>query len=72
MAEMKSIWYFVGLMLLAMGTVVFASGVYYYFLPERNLTVLGYLHADIWWGAIMIAAGAIFFFTNRKASRKES
>ena len=25
--EMKSIWYFVGLMLLAMGIVVFASGV---------------------------------------------
>jgi hypothetical protein len=66
--EMKSIWYFVGLMLLAMGSVVFTSGVYYYFSPERNLTVLSKLHADIWWGAIIIAAGAILFFTNRKAS----
>jgi predicted membrane channel-forming protein YqfA (hemolysin III family) len=70
--EMKSIWYFVGLMLLAMGIVVFASGIYYYFSPERNHTVLGQLHADIWWGAIIIAAGAIFFFTNRNASKKEN
>jgi hypothetical protein len=69
--EMKSIWYFVGLMLLAMGIVVFASGIYYYFVPERNVTVLGNLHPDIWWGSIIIVAGAIFFFTNRTASNKE-
>jgi hypothetical protein len=68
--EMKSIWYFVGLMLLAMGIVVFASGVYYYFVPVRNSTVLSELHPDIWWGAIIIAAGAIFFFSSKKTVKK--
>jgi len=68
--EMKSIWYFVGLMLLAMGIVVFASGIYYYFVPERNHTILSELHPDIWWGAIIIAAGAIFFFTSKNAAKK--
>jgi hypothetical protein len=70
--EMKSIWYFVGLMLLAMGIVVFVSGIYYYFVPERSSTVLSNLHPDIWWGAIIIIAGAIFFFTNRKSAKKGS
>jgi hypothetical protein len=70
--EMKSIWYFVGLMLLAMGIVVFASGIYYYFIPERNVTVLNELHPGIWWGAIIILAGAIFFFTSRSRAKKEN
>lgn len=68
--EMKSIWYFVGLMLLAMGVVVFLSGIYYYFVPDRNSTVLGNLHPDIWWGAIIILAGAIFFLPNRSKTKK--
>jgi predicted membrane channel-forming protein YqfA (hemolysin III family) len=69
--EMKSIWFFVGLMLLTMGAVVFISGIYYYNNPERGSTVLNDLHADIWWGAVIIIAGAIFFFSNLKKSRKE-
>jgi polyferredoxin len=68
--EMKSIWFFVGLMLLAMGAVVFCSGIYYYYHPERSLTVLNELHADIWWGAVIIIAGAIFFFSNLKKTKK--
>jgi hypothetical protein len=69
--EMKSIWYFVGLMLLAMGIVVFVSGVYYYFVPERNITVLNELHPGIWWGAIIMLAGAIFFFTSRQPDKED-
>ena len=69
--EMKSIWYFVGLMLLSMGAVVFLSGIYYYFVPDQSNTVLRNLHPDIWWGAIIIIAGAVFFFSSRKKARKE-
>jgi hypothetical protein len=68
--EMKSIWYFVGLMLLAMGAVVFVSGVYYYFFPDQSATVLKELHPDIWWGAVIIIAGAIFFLGSIKRQRK--
>jgi len=69
--EMKSIWYFVGLMLLAMGAVVFLSGIYYYFVPDQSSTVLRELHPDIWWGAVIIIAGAIFFFGSIKREKKE-
>ena len=69
--EMKSIWFFVGLMLLAMGVVVFISGLYYYYNPERSSTILSELHADIWWGAVIIVAGAVFFFSNLKRTGKD-
>ncbi len=68
--EMKSIWYFVGLMLLVMGAVVFISGIYYYDAPDGNTTVLRSLHPDIWWGAVITAAGAIFFFSSRRNSKR--
>lgn len=64
--KMKSIWYFVGLMLFTMGIIVFFSGIYYYFIPDGSTTKLHELHPDIWWGAVIIIAGAIFFFSNRK------
>ncbi len=63
---MKPIWYFVGMILLAMGFVVLLSGLYSLLFPARTHTVLAELHSDIWWGAIMIIAGGIFFFLNRK------
>jgi hypothetical protein len=68
--EMKSIWFFVGLMLLAMGAVVFGSGIYYYYYPERAVTTLNELHADIWWGGVIIIAGAIFFLSNINKAKK--
>lgn len=68
---MKSIWYFVGLMLLAMGAVVFVSGIYYYFIPNGSKTILNELYPDIWWGAVMLIAGAIFFFSSRKGTAKK-
>jgi len=54
-----------------MGAVVFFSGIHYYFVPDRNNTVLNELHPDIWWGAIIILAGAISFFSSRKKTKRE-
>lgn len=65
-AQMKPIWYFVGLILLSMGAVVLASGLYRLVVPSSVQTVLQELRPDIWWGAVMIIAGGIFFFANRK------
>jgi hypothetical protein len=64
---MKPIWYFVGLMLTAMGAVVLVSGLLDYSGERTARTVLSELHPAIWWGAVMIVAGMIFFLTNRKA-----
>ncbi|MCX6134236.1 MAG: hypothetical protein NTU47_10535 [Ignavibacteriales bacterium] len=64
--QMKPIWYFVGLMLTAMGAVVLISGVIDYLGEGTSKTVLAELHPALWWGAVMIVAGLIFFLPNRK------
>ena len=63
--KMKPIWYFVGLVLLSMGAVVLLTGIYRLATGATHTTVLARLHPDVWWGAVMVAAGAIFFFRNR-------
>lgn len=65
--QMKPIWYFVGLMLTAMGVVILVSGVIDYSGERLAKTVLSELHPAIWWGAIMIVAGLILFLANRKS-----
>ena len=66
--KMRPIWYFVGLMLGAMGIVVFVSGILNYSQDGMTRTVLSEIHPNLWWGAIMIIAGFIFYWTNRKST----
>jgi hypothetical protein len=63
---MKSIWYLVGLMLAAMGLLVLAGGIGDLVSPPASPTVLANLRPNLWWGAVMLAAGAIFLLTHRK------
>ena len=63
--EMKPIWYFVGLILLTIGGLVLLTGIYMLAFGVKSLTALANLHPNIWWGAIMVVAGAGFFFKNR-------
>jgi FtsH-binding integral membrane protein len=63
---MKSIWYFVGLMLLVMGGLVLLAGLIELVSPSPRQTVLAEIHPGIWWGAVMVTAGIIFFVRNRK------
>jgi hypothetical protein len=64
--RMKSIWYLVGLMLLTMGAVVTVAGIVDYLRPPATSTVLAELHPGFWWGLLMLAAGAAFFFGSRR------
>ena len=65
--QMKSIWFFVGITLLAMGVLVFVAGILMLISPPTQKTVLWELHPNIWWGGIMMIFGALFFgFNNRK------
>jgi hypothetical protein len=64
--KMKSIWYFVGLMLLVMGGLVLLAGLIELVTPSARQTVLADIHPGVWWGAVMIAAGTVFFLKNRK------
>jgi hypothetical protein len=68
MAEhmMKPIWFFVGLILMVIGGIVFVSGIYQFFDPPSTKTVLADTHPSIWWGALMVAAGNLLFWRTRK------
>ncbi len=63
---MKPIWYFVGLLLLIMGTIVFVAGVFTFINPPPEQKVLASLHPDLWWGGVMMMSGAVFLLANRK------
>lgn len=62
---MKPIWYFVGLILMSMGAVIFFNGIYLYFHPPVIKTVLSETHPSLWWGIVMTLFGAVLFFKNR-------
>ncbi len=63
---MKPIWYFVGLFLFVVGVIITLTGVYYYFVPSEEHTVLENLHPSLWWGCVITVSGAVFYFANRK------
>ena len=63
--KMKPIWFFVGLILLVMGGIIFLSGIYNLINPPAVKTVLANTHPDIWWGAIMMIFGGIMYLKTR-------
>jgi len=63
---MKSIWYFVGLLLTVLGVIVIASALYGLMNPPENKKVLSELHPDLWWGIFMLAFGLVFTLLNRR------
>jgi hypothetical protein len=68
-AGMISIWFFIGILLVAYGLLTLGAGVYEYFVPPAQSTVLAELHAGIWWGAFILALGG--FYAWRFAPKKE-
>jgi hypothetical protein len=68
---MKSIWFFVGLMLLIMGTLIMASSLWSYFNFSHQQTVLAHLHPGIWWSAIIIVAGLVFIRIKDSTSHEQ-
>ena len=59
---MISIWYFIGVLLLAYGVIITGAGVYELVSPPERVVVLAELHAGIWWGAFMLVLGAVYTF----------
>jgi hypothetical protein len=68
---MISIWFFIGISLAVNGALILAAGIYQLVNPPANPgIVLFQLHANVWWGAILLLIGAAycFKFAPRKAS----
>ncbi len=63
---MRSIWYFVGVMLTIMGTIITVTGFYRLVHPPAEAKVLARLHPDLFWGLFMLAFGLVFAILNRR------
>jgi hypothetical protein len=57
---MLSIWFFIGLLLLAYGILILGAGIYELSNPPEHPVVLANLHAGIWWGALLTVLGLIY------------
>jgi hypothetical protein len=55
-----SIWFFVGVLLTFYGLIIAGAGIYGLFVPSNK--VLSNLHADLWWGAILLAIGVFYCY----------
>jgi hypothetical protein len=56
-----SIWFFIGLLLTVYGVLIVATGIYDLGSPPAHPAVLSNLHAEIWWGAVLLAIGLFYF-----------
>jgi hypothetical protein len=55
-----SIWFFVGILLTFYGLIIVGAGIYGLWSPPN--VALAYLHADLWWGAILLAIGVFYCY----------
>ncbi len=65
-----SIWFFIGILLTAYGVLITATGLYELVSPPLNPPVLANLHANLWWGIVLLLIGLFYFirfFPKKKA-----
>jgi hypothetical protein len=54
------VWFFVGILLLVYGALIFGTGIYEVAHPPQSRVVLYDLHADIWWGGLLMILGLVY------------
>jgi hypothetical protein len=54
------IWFFIGGLLALYGLIIAASGVYLWIVPPARQMALAHLHADVWWGLLMLVVGLVY------------
>ena len=52
------VWFFVGVLLLVYGVLIFVSGLAEWSNPPN--TVLAELHAPVWWGGLLVVLGGVY------------
>ena len=62
-----SVWFFIGVLLFIYGVLILGSGLYHVGAPTPGV-VLGELHVDIWWGALLVLIGAFYSWTFRPST----
>jgi hypothetical protein len=54
------IWFFIGVLLLVYGAIILAAGIYGFVTPPEPPPVLWGLHADFWWGLLLLVLGTAY------------
>jgi hypothetical protein len=57
------VWFFVGVLLLVYGVMIFISGLVEWSHPPG--TVLAELHAPVWWGMLLFVLGSVYVWIFR-------
>lgn len=58
---MISIWFFIGISLAVNGALILAAGIYELVNPPANPSVVLFnLHANVWWGAVLLLSGLLY------------
>jgi hypothetical protein len=57
---MLSIWFFIGVLLLAYGIVILGAAIWDLMYPPAHPLILANLHAGIWWGGLLIVMGLFY------------
>jgi hypothetical protein len=58
---MISIWFFIGISLAVNGALICAAGIYQVVNPPANPDIVLFnLHANVWWGAVLLFIGLIY------------
>jgi len=69
-----SIWFFIGVSLLVNGALIFGRGIYEIVNPPQDKVVLFQVHANVWWGGLLLVLGLIYCFRfspSRERARNE-
>jgi hypothetical protein len=60
---MISIWFFIGVSLAVNGALIMAAGIYQVVNPPVDPgIVLFNLHANVWWGGVLLLIGLLYCF----------
>ena len=67
-----SIWFLIGLQLAIYGVLITGAGIYQFFNPPAQRTVLFELHSGIWWGALMLIVGIAYTAAFRPSKTRKT
>lgn len=66
------IWFFIGITLGVYGLLILGTGIYHLVCPPQKPVAMAHLHADIWWGALLVLIGLIYVLKYRPSKDDSS
>jgi hypothetical protein len=66
------IWFFIGGIVLIYGMLIFSTGIYDWLVPPPadSRVELWDLHADVWWGILLLAIGLFYVLKFRPGANR--